>query len=97
MGAPVSGYTQNRAASYSKKYDNPSSVDLTEAISVAKHAASSLLCIATGADAALTYEDCLGTSVAITDVPDGAIFQIPCAVKTLVSSTTMDVVAFWHV
>lgn len=88
-----------RAAPYSVSYSagQASPVDLTEAVTVAKCAASSLLCIATATTIRLTYKDCRGVSVdtgSITAVV-GNNFTIPGGITELTTNTGLVVIAFW--
>lgn len=86
----------DRAAPYSRFYANPSAVNLTTEVHQAQNASSGMVLISTGAAAALTYKDCAGTSVAITGIDDNVIIDLPVSATELTSSTTMQVLVYWH-
>lgn len=95
--AQFPGKSERISAPYSRFYANPSAVNLTTEVSQARNASSGMILIATGAAAALTYKDCSGTSVAITGIDDNAIINLPDVAATeLTSSTTMQVLVYWH-
>lgn len=96
MGAKFPGKGDHRSAPYQKLFSNPSSVDLTEQLSQCKNASSGMIVIATGAAAALTWKDCAGNSVALTGIDDNVILDLPFAATELTSSTTVDVIVYWH-
>lgn len=86
-----------RSAPYSRFYANPAAVNLATEVEQARNASSGMVLIATGANAALTYKDCSGTSIAISGIDDNQVLYLDnLAAIELTSSTTMQVVVFWH-
>lgn len=95
--ATFPGKSDMRSAPYSRFYANPAAVNLATEVEQARCASSGMILIATGAAAALTYKDCSGTSVAISGIDDNAIIHLPdVAAIELTSSTTMQVLVYWH-
>jgi len=94
--AQFPGKSERISAPYSRFYANPSAVNLTTEVSQARNACSGMVLIATGAAAALTYKDCSGQSVAITGIDDNAVLYLELGAVELTSSTTMQVLVYWH-
>jgi hypothetical protein len=100
MGKSAVGSGNSKVPPFSRSYaaGQVSPVDLTEAVTNNKVAASSLLCIATLTGIRLTYKDCSGTSVdtgALTSVV-GNTFVVPGGVTELTTNTGLMVIAFWQ-
>jgi hypothetical protein len=94
--AAFPGKYERISAPYSRFYSDPAAVNLTTEVPQARNASTGMVLIATGDGAALTYKDCAGTSVAITGINDAAVIHLPFAATELTSSTTMDVLVYWH-